>query len=196
MRNECGHEGSAGRKFDETSPVDHGCLPLVRRWFREVTHRDLTNLASDFAAVGVGAAEVDAAPYARIVDFRGYFRKSRVAADDAEWTGKGHAYIHFVAAEEAAQDGLGSAGKNSMRGGIIRMRRRPQERFPGRIAVGCRANGRDRPPMRTLVFFLEADDLRIGRRHRENTKQLGVLRYRQVPGCRCGACGGMPWHCG
>src|SRR5215510_4710396 len=177
-------------KVEERVPRSRLCAKPggLARSAGEFAQNNVSDPAPDHDAIHVSAAEMDAAPDTRVFDFPGKLGKRVICACDAEWTGRGHADLDGIAAEKTTQDRFRSAGKNGMRGRVLRMWRRHHKRLPTGITLqpldvgrGRGANGGDWPPVRVLVLLLERDDLRICGRHRKYGEQAGVFRERQAP---------------
>src|SRR5262249_45680694 len=98
---------------DELVEVEHASMlgfphssRLVTRRLGEVAHDHGSDLAAHVAAIAVGGAEVDAAPYARVLDLLRHLGELAIGPRDTQRHRERHVDVDVVASEEAAQDGL------------------------------------------------------------------------------------------
>ena len=88
----------------------------------EITQDCLADPPAEFMAVDIGAAEVNSAPDARIVDLVGDSREAIESARHAKHRRIRDAHAHAICLELATQHSLGCSGKTRMRGRIFGVR--------------------------------------------------------------------------
>src|SRR5262245_25627003 len=92
----------------------------------EIAQDRLANLPAEFMAADNGTAEVNSAPYARIVDLFGNPGEAFERTGHAKRRWIGDAHVHAVCLELAAQHSLGRPGETRMSRRILRMRGRAE----------------------------------------------------------------------
>ena len=87
-------------------------------------YSEICNLMAERSPVLIGSAEVDAAPYSRVLDLFLQLRKAGIDARDPVLPPEGDADLNAVIAEKLPQDPCRSTRIHTVSGDVIRMGRR------------------------------------------------------------------------